>query len=190
MEEFHCNLGYTQSDEISLVWLNDSLKGEFLFDSKTSKLNSTLASTASVKFCVAGLEFWPGKCRHQIPTFDCRIMSMPDLNECANAIVWREMDATRNSIVTLSRSLYSNKELQNRSCDDMQDMIHDKGDNWNDYPDYFKKGSFYGRKPVEINTRNGSATRNKIVELEIPPLTKIENKVGVLFHNEEVIYKK
>jgi len=50
VEETHARIGYTQSDEISLVWQQDRYDAEVFFNGKIHKLASVLASLASVKF--------------------------------------------------------------------------------------------------------------------------------------------
>ena len=61
--------------------------------------------------------------------------------EVANMLYWRQLDATRNSIQMLGQANFSHKELQNKSCNDIQDMLFtQKGINWNDLPAYLKRG--------------------------------------------------
>lgn len=55
---------------------------------------------------------------------------------------WRQLDASRNSIQMVGQANFSHKELQNKSCNEIQDMlIIQKGINWNDLPTYQKRGS-------------------------------------------------
>ena len=59
-----------------------------------------------------------------------------------NLIYWRQLDATRNSIQMVGQANFSHKELQNKSCNDIQDMLMvQKCINWNDFPVYQKRGS-------------------------------------------------
>lgn len=62
--------------------------------------------------------------------------------EVCNLIYWRQLDATRNSIQMVGQANFSHKELQNRSCNQIQDMLMmERGINWNDFPIYQKRGS-------------------------------------------------
>lgn len=176
MEYFRCDLGYHQSDEISLVWKNDNINSEFIYGGKTHKLLSILASKCTSEFLKFGsyhdIEI------SELPLFDCRIMNLPNLTECANMILWRELDAIRNSISSLARKYYSDKVLYKKSCTDMKDMLKDKNIDWNSYPDSFKRGDYFKR----ITDKNG---RSLVVEYtNIPYMINISNMVDVLFSNE------
>ena len=73
--------------------------------------------------------------------FDCRCFNIPK-EEVTNCIYWRQLDASRNSIQMVGQANFSHKELQNKSCNDIQDMLMvQKGINWNDLPIYQKRGS-------------------------------------------------
>ena len=73
--------------------------------------------------------------------FDSRCFNVPK-EEVNNCLLWRQQDATRNSIQGLAQSLFSHKELQGLSCNMLQDkMFTEKGINWNDLPTYQKRGS-------------------------------------------------
>lgn len=130
-----CRLGYTQSDEISLV-LTDftSPKTEAWFDGNVQKMASISASLATAKFN----ELRPGK----LACFDSRVFTIPDPVEVNNYLVWRQKDATRNSISMAAQAKFSHKELHGKSSNEMQEMLFQKhGINWNDYPVGFKRGS-------------------------------------------------
>ena len=59
-----------------------------------------------------------------------------------NYFYWRQLDASRNSIQMVGQANFSHKKLQNKSCNDIQDMLMtQKGINWNDFPTYQKCGS-------------------------------------------------
>ena len=73
--------------------------------------------------------------------FDARCFNIPK-EEVTNLIYWRQLDATRNSIQMVGQANFSHKELQNKSCNMIQDMLHEqKGINWNDFPTYQKRGT-------------------------------------------------
>ena len=73
--------------------------------------------------------------------FDARCFNIPK-EEVTNLIYWRQLDATRNSIQMVGQANFSHKELQNKSCNMIQDMLHEqKGINWNDYPTVCKRGT-------------------------------------------------
>ena len=72
--------------------------------------------------------------------FDARCFNIPK-DEVTNCFVWRQQDATRNAIQMLGQCNFSHKELQKKSCNDIQDMLMtQKGINFNDMPVEFKRG--------------------------------------------------
>ena len=73
--------------------------------------------------------------------FDARVFNIPK-EEVTNCIYWRQLDASRNSIQMVGQANFSHKELQNKSCNDIQDMlVLQKNINWNDFPTYQKRGT-------------------------------------------------
>ena len=161
-----CVLGYTQSDEITLILVDyQKITSSAWFDYEVQKLCSISASMATMAFNkyfeknVDDYRFrkWDGVSKYEEGTeeyiktllkavekgamFDTRCFNIPK-EEVTNLIYWRQLDATRNSIQMVGQANFSHKELQNKSCNDIQDMLHEqKGINWNDYPTVCKRGT-------------------------------------------------
>jgi tRNA(His) 5'-end guanylyltransferase len=57
---------------------------------------------------------------------------------------------------------YSHKQLMNKNGSDKLDMLMEKGVNWNDFPKFFKEGSFFKRQEY----MKGEAVRTKVVETD------------------------
>ena len=150
VEQTNATIGYTQSDEISLVWYSASVDSQVFFDGKKQKIVSVLASMATAKFNDMILEHIPEK-SDTFALFDCRAFTLPNLVEATNALLWREQDATKNAVSMAARSFYSHKELMNQGRADMQEMMFQKGQNFNDYPAYFKRGTFVRRETFEVH---------------------------------------
>ena len=73
--------------------------------------------------------------------FDSRCFNIPK-EEVTNYFYWRQLDATRNSIQMVGQANFSHKELHNKSCNDILNMLlTEKGINWNDSITYKKRGS-------------------------------------------------
>ena len=93
--------------------------------------------------------------------FDARVFNIPK-EEVTNCLVWRQQDATRNAIQMLGQCNFSHKELHEKSCADIQDMLMtQKGINFNDMPTEFKRGVCC------IKTENGWK-----IDKEIPIFTQ------------------
>ena len=107
--------------------------------------------------------------------FDARAFILPREEVC-NYFIWRQQDATRNSIQMVAQSNFSHKELQGKSCNVLQCMLHEqKGINWNDYSTVYKRGSCIIKIEDGINQYDevgnicGYTKRTKwIVDKEIP----------------------
>ena len=165
-----CVLGYTQSDEISLV-LTDyaELTTDAWFGNNLQKMCSVSASMATLAFnkffseqvqdfmyaCCDdfGDDVLPEKqndyeLAHNVyfkkfnaAMFDSRVFTIPKEEVC-NYLIWRQQDATRNSIQSVGQANFSQKELHGKSCNNIQDMLMlQKSINWNDYSTTLKRGS-------------------------------------------------
>lgn len=78
--------------------------------------------------------------------FDARCFNIPKEEVC-NLVYWRQLDATRNSIQMVGQAYFSHKELQNKSCNDIQDMLYEVHKiNWNNYPTRWKRGVAWTRE--------------------------------------------
>lgn len=150
INNFDAKIGYTQSDEITLLlWADPKLPSSCLpFDARYDKLISVSAGLASSTFASQAYQRIPEK-RHFTPHFDCRVWCVPTQEEAVNVFVWRQADAIKNSITMAAQSVYSHKQLLNQGSKKKLEMLHEKGIDWNDYPNFFKCGSFFQRKNFE-----------------------------------------
>lgn len=199
VEDCQANIGYRQSDEITLSWYMKDFKSQIpFFNGKIQKMVSVLASMATAYFADIMEEQLPEKA-DQFAFFDCRVWSVPNLTEAANVFLWREQDATRNSIQMAARSVYSHKECNNKDVSELQEMLFKKGINWNDYPEYFKRGTYISNFQVfKISEREQKnpdnlwpvmQTRRQLKELQLPILSTIENRSEVLYLGAEPVLK-
>lgn len=201
MKSINGNISFTQSDEISIIFYNDDIKNQIDFHGKIFKLQSILAATATAYFNSRLKECLPEKA-DLLPIFDCRVWNVPTLEEAVNSILWREYDATKNSITMAASEYYSHNFLMNKNSSDKQELLFDKGINWNDYPTFFKRGTYIQRKRVkrkfntdelELLPKKHAVHSNpdleierwEIVKLDLPPLDKVTNRVDVLILGED-----
>lgn len=157
-----CVLGYTQSDEITLV-LNDYAKLETSawFDYDVQKVCSVSASIATLEFnknytqILQRKNIFPPDFRALVreALFDSRCFNIPK-EEVANCILWRQQDAIRNSINSVGQAHFLHKELQGLSTKQVLDkLLKEKNINWNDLPIYLQRGSCCIKKEVnELNS--------------------------------------
>jgi tRNA(His) 5'-end guanylyltransferase len=203
VEQTHATIGYVQSDEISLVWI-PAENGHGWFDGKTMKMASVLAGLATASFMVGiaaefdadtGSALWT-----KMPHFDARVLSLPNETEAANMLLWRNLDATKNAISMAASHYYSHKELQGKSGSEKQEMLFQKGKNFDSYPAFFKRGTWVRRvatmrtltaeELARIPEKHRPAEDDLLVRTEVqgfdlPPLNRVSNRTNVLFRGEE-----
>ncbi len=199
--ETNAACGYTQSDEITLAWYSSEFGRQIWFDGRVQKMCSVLAAQCSVFFNQKLPTRIPEKAG-STPVFDCRVWNVPSVEEGANVFLWRELDATKNSISMSARHHYSHRELDGKSGSEMQEMLFRKGVNWNDYPAFFKRGTYVQRKkvvgklavedleklPPLHNARKNPdlvVERTEYHRLDMPKLSTVRNRPGVIFFGEE-----
>lgn len=163
-------LAYVQSDEISVLLADfDKITTSAWFDGNVQKMSSVGAALATGAFNEAIKERNDPKLGTAF--FDARVFTIPDPIEVENYFVWRQQDATRNSISMAAQALYSHKELHGKNTVQQKEMTFKKGVNWNDYPGRCKRGGAvvketFKEDPVTAGD-NGERTRWAIVE---PPI--------------------
>lgn len=198
-----CVFGYTQSDEITLV-LTDyaTINTDAWFGYNVQKMASVSASMATMEFnrlfrkefedAVLGwnpdrkdlalLEDRLAKLQEKqfAACFDARCFSVP-VDEVCNCLIWRQQDATRNSIEAVGHANFSHRQIMGKSCNEIQDMLFkEKGINWNDLPTYCKRGSACYRVVSEEEIDDPRNPGNKItvqrrrwiVDADIPIFSK------------------
>lgn len=139
-------LTYTQSDEISVLLTDfDTITTDMWFDGNIQKIVSVAASLATWSFnrAIAGIVKFPA---NGPVVFDARVFAIPDPVEVENYFIWRQQDATRNSINMAAQALFSHKECHKKNTAELQEMCFEKGVNWNDYPARVKRGGIVFKK--------------------------------------------
>lgn len=177
-----CVLGYTQSDEITLVLVDyKKLESDAWFDYEVQKMCSIVASMATLEFnrkmkryAIKYANRGNGdeitrqfgiyaKAINRGAMFDARVFNIP-VEEVTNNIYWRQLDASRNSIQMLGQAHFSHKELQHKTCNQIQDMLMTKkGINWNDLPTHYKRGSCCLKEKYCLNSTDDMPAQEPII---------------------------
>lgn len=233
VDELNADLGYVQSDEISLAWLSNPP-----FEGKLFKMESIIASMTTSKFCTyINEKYYSNLCKYQEldsdkdpyciryrykmecdawyplydrvrklnPSFDCRVVQLPNTTELANMFIWRELDAVRNSVQSLALTYFKPEEITGLTNKQLQNLLFEKeGINWNELASEFKRG-VYIRPETEVKEISEEKLRSipedkrpdskvyirKVVKPhEFPPMNKVKNKKGVYFDYDEPIMRK
>lgn len=178
--------GYTQSDEISLLFHPD----ENTFQRKERKLNSILAGEASAKFSLL---------LGDIGTFDCRISQLPTKSLVIDYFRWRNEDAHRNALNSYcywklrQEDIKPSKAamlLSGVSVADKNELLFQKGINFNEIPNWQKRGiGIYWEEYHKdaVNQKTGEAVnviRNRLkIDYELPMKDKYSDFIGNLIPN-------
>ncbi|MBQ9010491.1 MAG: guanylyltransferase [Clostridia bacterium] len=133
---FRIIYGYTESDEISLLFH----PADSTFGRKVRKINTTLAGEASAVFSLA---------LGRVATFDCRVIPLPNADRVADYFLWRQEDAHRNSLNSHCYWALRHEGISARkatsmmvgmSVPDKNELLFSRGINYNDLPNWQKRG--------------------------------------------------
>lgn len=169
-------LAFWQSDEISVLFTDyDTLETDAWFKKNVQKIASVSASIATAYFNqMYGRVFGKPEDYHTLALFDSRCFVLP-LAEVCNYFVWRQRDATTNSINMLGQANFSHKELHGLNTDEVQNKLFtEKGINWNDEETWKKRGACV----IEANG-------HWIIDEEIPIFSKQREYIEKLVNIEE-----
>ena len=204
-----CKIGYTQSDEITLLLTDyDTLTTAAWFNYNVQKMCSVAASMATMAFNKYLREFidkyfrsdafvnhyWEedveeyahalNKAIDKGAMFDARCFNIPE-DEVTNCFLWRQLDATRNAIQMLGQCNFSHRELHNKSCNDIQDMLMlQKGINFNDMPVEFKRGVCCIKREIECTDRLVGYKTDWVIDRNIPIFTQDRDYIENTFRKE------
>ena len=209
VEETNAVVGYTQSDEITLILYSPDRKSSIYHDGRKQKILSKLPAKLVNFFNDRRKELLPDHNKNAV--FDARIYQTPTLHDAAVQLLWRENDAVKNSISMLAQSHFShgkpNSQLHGLNGNQMQDkLMLEKGVNWNDLPVKYKRGVYVKRiktsEPFSADEiaslppkHNAHKNPDLIIErsvikvVEYPIFSKITNKAEVIFEDAEPILK-
>lgn len=168
---FRVIYGYTQSDEISLLFHPD----EDAFGRKIRKYNSILAGEASAKFSLL---------LGDVAVFDCRISQLPNTDRVVDYFRWRNEDAHRNALNAHCYWLLRKEGqtvdkatavLEHLSTAEKNELLFERGINFNDLPIWQKRGiglywESYEKEGFNPKTKQKTtAVRQHVkVDLELP----------------------
>lgn len=181
-----CKIAYTQSDEISLLLVDyEKLDTCAWFDNNIQKMVSISASMATLAFNKAFSDILNSidaeevsdfyhiyKKRMMTAMFDSRVFTIPK-EEVVNYFIWRQQDATRNSIQMVGQANFSHKQLHKKSCDDIQEMLfQEKSINWNDLRTPEKRGVCIIKEQYKLNNEQETIRTRWTVDQDIPVFTQ------------------
>ena len=192
-------IGYTQSDEISLVFETTEIGEEMMFSGKVQKLCSVLAGIASSAFvveCVRSGGLLAEKAMAKMPHFDARVFQLPSRTEAVNALIWREKDAVKNAISMAAHHHHGHKSLQGLNSAQKIERMAEGGVDFFALPERFRQGVFVRRVTREVVISDEQrlripeakrppegtmVIRSAVVPVDMPLLVKVRNRNEVVF---------
>lgn len=213
-----CVLGYTQSDEITLLLIDyKSMAQGAWFGYVKRKVETISASMATMAFNKFYTDIVKERVRKELKgceteadkkkvtdyytkyarkcgkaMFDSRAWNMPEF-EVINGFIWRQNDCVRNSIQSVAQANFSAKQLEHKNQKELMDMLMlKKGVNWNDYPIYLKRGTCCVKVTQTYNEGTPDEfTRSKwVIDKEIPTFTKDRDYIEKRFKNIRTVTNK
>ncbi|SEN82885.1 tRNA(His) 5'-end guanylyltransferase [Mucilaginibacter gossypiicola] len=160
---FNVIYGYTESDEISLLFHPE----ENLFGRKTRKYISILAGEASAKF---------SSLLGSVGAFDCRISELPNKRLVEDYFRWRNEDAHRNALNAhcywrLRQDNYTVNEATSRiegmSIAAKNELLFQYGVNFNNTPAWQKRGIGIYWKDVKKEGFNPKTNEHVLVDKRV-----------------------
>jgi tRNA(His) 5'-end guanylyltransferase len=189
-EMMGAQFAYGQSDEYSFLMTDfENDKSEMWFNGNIQKIASVSASIFTAHFN----EMWDGpKWGSKLAMFDARLFVIPSRTEVENYFIWRQLDASRNSLNMLASCHFSHKQLHGKNSADKHEMLHSVGVNWNNCDADIKRGRVISRQP---NKRIVTFTHKKtkevitqeveenawVVDKNIPVFTKTRPRPGAAY---------
>ena len=153
IEECDAVIGYTQSDEITLVLKSMTHISDYYFGGRIQKICSMLSAVSSVEFnsLVHSGEFKGLETRiDRKAYFDCRAWNVPHMDFAALVLSWRQADSIKNAISMIAQTLYPHKELLNKNSDEKLEMIKKAGYTmaWN--PKVWESDMFFSQEAMDM----------------------------------------
>jgi tRNA(His) guanylyltransferase len=197
IEQTQALVGYTQSDEITLILERETPESELIFGGRVFKIMSVLAAIASAKFTLLAADAWPERVEHIIPSFDCRLFNVPSRVEAVNALVWREQDAARNAVQMVAQANFTPGQLHGKSAGELVAMLAEIGVSMEAFPIANRLGRYLAKRPVETTLSaealariperhrpQGPVVRSRVVDLDLAPLAARKDRVELIFGRE------
>lgn len=175
---------FVQSDEISILITDfENINQQAWFDNNVQKMCSISASMATAKFNQLRMQRFQDF-NYKIAEFDSRVFQIPQKTEVDNYFRWRQQDTIRNSIQSVAYSMYSHSEINNKNTNEMQEMIFQKGVNWNDFKPRYKRGRIIVKELYQKENLDKTFTvRTRWVSTEPPIFTEQPEYLDLLIPN-------
>jgi tRNA(His) 5'-end guanylyltransferase len=157
-KKFNATYSYTQSDEITLIWeprMDRSGKAlvEHPHSGRVVKLSSLMSSYCSIEFYKLIHHYKESSYNG----FDCRVYGCDKL-DAFDSLRFRMIDCATNAYQSVAQSMWSPKQLQRVSVQQIKAMLLEKGiDVWKEYGDDAMLGVYFYKE------MNEELERSKIV---------------------------
>lgn len=190
----NCKIGYTQSDEISLLLVDyHDENTDCWFGNNLQKLCSVSASMATLAFnkhlikvinqyydkdLITDDEYAFYMSKTHLAMFDSRAFIVPK-EDVVNYFIWRQQDAVRNSIQMLGRSNFPHKKLQNKNTKEIEEMLNTElGISWSDLSIAKKQGVCLYKEKYTLDNKEQTIRHRWSVDNKTPIFMEDTNYIG------------
>lgn len=175
-------LGYVQSDEITILIYNEEYTAEDWFKGVLQKMCSISAAIATSAFTRALLASdFPDHIKSRNTLFDSRVFTISTKEEVHNCFLWRQLDATRNSVQSCGQQWIGKSKLHGVKTSGIKKLLKELNEDnkdWDKLHTKYKVGRAIVKQTVTLNGPNGEYIRNQwIIDEEMPLLTENKNYI-------------
>lgn len=155
-------LGFTQSDEITIMFKKEDESSDVFFGGRIIKIVSEVSSLATLNFNknlinvveenkenLTKEDYEMYKNKFLKATFDARVFEIEKENEL-EPIIWRVLDCYKNAVQMIARTYYSHKQLNNKNLKDMENMLLEKNIKISSFESRNIYGKFCVKEPVVL----------------------------------------
>jgi tRNA(His) 5'-end guanylyltransferase len=140
-EMMGCKLAYGQSDEYSFLLTDfEKEESEMWFNGNIQKIVSVSSSIFTAAFNDHWEKVRPMSFKPRLAMFDARVFVIPSRNDVFQYFLWRQKDASRNSLTMLASCHFSHKQLHGQDRDAKHELLQSVGVKWTDWPTSFRHG--------------------------------------------------
>lgn len=152
-------IAFVQSDEITVVFTDfDTVETHQWFNGNIQKISSVSASMATAYFNQLRASY--GK----LAFFDARVFAVPIRLEVFNTLLWRQIDAAKNSVQMVARHYLGHKICQGQSTQQLKDLLRKNQTPWENCPRGFQQGRIIIKETYQV-AASEKTTKKGIIQI-------------------------
>lgn len=151
VDTFHAACGYTQSDEISLIWEPRVDPDSWIFSGRRSKWLTVMAAQATAFFLKASLNHGMPWVLDHAAHMDARLVDGLTKENARDFILWRAEDARRNAIQMCAQAYLNKKSLKGQNLGILRKRLDENGTPFDTQPAALRNGTLVKRVMMPLS---------------------------------------